>query len=113
MLHLLERSEFDASAWEATEASLAASFVEDFGGTVVPLEGGVSAVDLPVPYPLVIVSHPFEDTNENAFPARLAMAVGDAEMQGIGGGDREITFADTFNLVRRPGWVAARAFELT
>jgi hypothetical protein len=43
----------------------------------------------------MIVCHPFESTDENRYPARLALAVGDAEMRGIAGGDRPIEFADS------------------
>jgi hypothetical protein len=111
LVGLLEAKHFDATSWESTEASLASTFVAEFGGSVVPLDGGVVAVDLPAPRPLMIVCHPFESTDENRYPARLALAVGDAEMRGIAGGDRPIEFADSFNLVRRPGWIAADLFQ--
>ena len=108
MQGLLEKSEFDTSLWEDEETDLAASFSADFGGAPLQLDGGVWAVDLPSPQPLVILSHPLENTlNEDVVPERLALAIGDAEMRGLAGDDRPITFADTFNLIRRPGWVAA------
>jgi hypothetical protein len=114
MLRLLREGKFDASPWSATEASLARSFAADFGGNVVALDGGVSSVDLPQPYPLLVVCHPLEDTQGEAFiPERLALAVGDAELRGLAGGDdRNVLYADSFNLIRRPGWVAADAFTL-
>jgi hypothetical protein len=114
MLRLLRERNFDASPWSATEASLARSFAADFGGNVVALDGGVSSVDLPQPYPLLVVCHPLEDTQGEAFiPERLALAVGDAELKGLAGGDdRKVLYADSFNLIRRPGWVAADAFTL-
>ena len=113
MLRLLESKEFDPGAWHKAEGSLAQTFAADFSGTVTELEGQVYGVDLPAPYPLLIVTHPFENTaNENVLPARLAFAIGDAEMRGLKRGERSVVFADTFNLVRRPGWVAAEAFQL-
>ncbi len=113
MLRLFQDGTFDATGWAVDEAFLARSFASDFAGTAVSLEGGVSAIDLPAPRPLVVVTHPLENTlNENVVPERLALAIGDAEMQGLAGGDRGISFADSFNLIRRPGWVAAEVFKL-
>jgi hypothetical protein len=107
MLDLLETGVLDISSWQETERVLAEDFRRDFGGEVVTLDGGVSAVDTPAGWPLVLVTHPLESHHPDFLSERLALAWADAEARD---GERRIVLDDVFNLLRRPGWVASRVF---
>jgi hypothetical protein len=109
MLELMDGRELDVQPWAETEASLANAFAADFDGTSLELEGAVAAVDLGER--LLVVAHPLEDQGEH-LPERLAEAKADGEDRGFGDlAGRPILFTDSFNLLRRPGWVAAEAYR--
>jgi hypothetical protein len=108
MLDLLETGTFDVGAWAAVERDLADEFRRDFGEDQIELEGNVQAVDLGAHWPLVIVSHPLEHTEPDFLPERLAVAWADAESRT---NNRSIIVADVFNLLRRPGAVAAAVYS--
>jgi hypothetical protein len=106
LFSLLEGHELKAEASAEQERRLADSFARDFGGSVVGLDGNCVAVDLG--HVILIVTHPLEDTRFASLPLRLASAVADAESRGFGGfTEKKILFRDTFDLLRRPGGVAA------
>jgi hypothetical protein len=107
MLDLLEFESIDLSAWRALEEALAESFTRDFQGEVVALDGNVSAVQLQGGLPLLIIAHPLESQHPDYLSERLALAWADAESRSEEG---RIVIDDVFNLLRRPGWVAAQLF---
>jgi hypothetical protein len=108
MLNLLEAGDFDIGVWAPAERDLAEQFCRDFGGTRIELDGGVQGIDPESPWPLVIVAHPLENENPDFLSERLALAWSDAESRA---NTRPIILADVFNLLRRPGAVAARVFS--
>jgi len=108
MLDLLETGAFDVSEWAPIEHDLSTSFCSDFGGERLDLDGGVQGVDLGPPWPVLIVSHPLESDQPDFLPERLALAWADAESRADG---QRVIVADVFNLLRRPGVVAARVYS--
>src|SRR5262249_25132524 len=107
MLNLLEGAAIDIDDWIALEHRLAKQLATDFGGSyLADLDGGASAVAFAEQ--LMIVSHPLEN-QDNSLPRRLALAQADAEDRGFGELEgRPIVFRDSFDLIRRPGWIAAQ-----
>jgi ATP-dependent helicase YprA (DUF1998 family) len=107
MLDLLETGHVDFGRWRSIEAGLASSFAEQFGGALLALPGDVSAVQFEER--IVLVSHPLEPRGDTMSP-RLAVAHAEAEYLGFGAmSQKPILTSDTFNLLRRPGWVYGRA----
>jgi hypothetical protein len=92
--------------WMALERRLAEQLARDFAGSYLNLEDGASAVAFAEQ--LMIVSHPLEN-QADSLPRRLALAQADAEDRGFGELEgRPIVFRDSFDLIRRPGWIAAQ-----
>jgi hypothetical protein len=105
MLQLAEGGSLNLEPWRGIEEQLADRFAADFAGTSRGLDGAVAAVEFSDR--LVLVTHPLE---EHCSPAseRLASAHEHARRLGFGEGrDRPVLACDTFNLLRRPGMVAA------
>jgi hypothetical protein len=83
---------------------VASSFAEVLGAGVVTLAGGAVAVQ--GANRSWIVTHPLERLELDFLPMRLAQAVADAEVTGLLTPGELPEFADSFNLLRRPVWVA-------
>jgi hypothetical protein len=105
MLDLIEHGSFDVSTWVEIELALGESFQNDFQGSLLQLDGGVQAVDLGAPWPMLLIGHPLEGTRRDHLTSRLAEAWAEAESRD---GGRGVIVDDVFNLLRRPGFVAAR-----
>lgn len=107
MLDLVSGDELNIGRWTQTEKSLAEGFAANFEGTVLTLDGDVTAVAFPDA--LFIIKHPLESASNPA--QRLALAVADAEDRDFGElGSRPYYFTDSFTVLRRPG--AARQGSL-
>ncbi len=109
LLCLLMGEDIPIDEWKSFEESAAINFAADFGGNVRTLDGNVFAVetnDL-----IIIIKHPFEQPMDGIDPESCSMtermdrAYLDAEDSK---GNREIRFVNSFDLQRRPGWVATR-----
>ncbi len=106
MLDLLENGTLELHRWRPIEETLAASFARHFGGTQLTMPGDVSAIELEER--IVLVGHPLEPRT-STLSRRLADAYAEAEYRGFGEmSHRPIVVTDTFNLLRRPGWVYGR-----
>jgi len=109
MLDIAGGGNLDLKPWGPLEEELADRFAADFGGTSRRLDGGVAAVEFSDR--LVLVTHPLEGYHSRQ-SERLARAHADARGRSFGAPtDRLVLTSDTFNLLRRPGMVAARAFR--
>ena len=112
LLNLLIDHSLPIDEWQSVEESAAKAFAEDFNGKVRNLDGSVFAVE--TNEILMIVKHPFEEPMENFDPEqcgmteRMDLAYLDAEDSR---GSRQIRFANSFDLLRRPGWVATRMLD--
>jgi hypothetical protein len=97
----------DLAHSENQEARLANAFAHDFGGRFVELDGPCKGVEFD--QCLVIACHPLEDQRFASLPSRLAQAVAAGEGLGFGSiTGKQIYLQDTFDLLRRPGAVAAK-----
>ncbi len=107
MLAVALGNDLDRANAERQERALAAAFARDFGGKYVELDGPCSGVQLEDC--LLIACHPLEDHRFPSLPARLALAVAAGEDLGFGAlTGKPIHLYDTFDLLRRPGAIAAR-----
>jgi ATP-dependent helicase YprA (DUF1998 family) len=103
-LDLAAGRELDVTRWSGHEKAVAISFAEIIGARVELLNGGtVAIVQDAQPW---IVTHPLEQTDLDYLPLRLAQAIADAERKGMLSPGEPPRFADSFNLLRRPVWVA-------
>jgi hypothetical protein len=109
MTDLLLGDNLDVGRWNDLEHRLAAGFSTNVvHGTLTPFEGDVWGVDMEDR--VLLVAHPLEDRGIH-LPSRLAAAVADAEAKGFGEAvGRPIFLETSFDLLRRPGLVAARIF---
>jgi ATP-dependent helicase YprA (DUF1998 family) len=109
MTDLLLGDNLDVGRWNDFEHRLAAGFSTNVvHGTLTPFEGDVWGVDMEDR--VLLVAHPLEDRGIH-LPSRLAAAVADAEAKGFGEAvGRPIFLETSFDLLRRPGLVAARIF---
>jgi len=110
MTDLLLGDDLDLSRWNEIERQLAEGFSTNVvQGVLTSFEGGVWGVDMEDR--VLLVSHPLEDRGVH-LPARLASAVADAEARGFGEAvGRPILLETSFDLLRRPGLIAARIFD--
>ena len=99
--------DLDTSRWEGIEADVAASFSTAFGAQNQQLDGGVWLIQLNGRS--IIVSHPMENSAEDFWSDRLALAEADAADQGLVAGPGSLEVVSTFDLLRRPGKIAAGA----
>lgn len=107
MLAVAMGREVDLANSEPQEARLAKALANDFGGKFVELDGPCRGVEFD--RCLLIVCHPLEDQRLASLPSRLALAVADAEGLGFGAlTSKPLYLQDTFDLLRRPGAVAAK-----
>ena len=109
LFSLILTGSFELDQWAAQEERLARTFADTFGGKRRQTGAGVWTVELP-DASLLIVTHPLElQSDEDHLSPRLGDAVAEAK-RGIlrPESDRGIVFGDTFNLLRRPGWIAAK-----
>lgn len=107
MLAVAEGRDVDLANSEHQEARLAKALAGDFGGKFVELEGPCKGVEFD--QCLVIACHPLEDQRFASLPTRLALAVAGGEGLGFGAlTGKQIFLQDTFDLLRRPGAVAAK-----
>lgn len=105
MLWLLRGDQINLDDWLERQWPIAKSFASDFSGSALTLPSGAVAVELESS--LVLIKHPLEDEHNPGL--RLAEAIADAEDMEYGAvTGRPIDFADSFNLLRRPGREAAR-----
>ncbi len=112
MLRLLAGESLDTERTAVRERQLAESHAENFGGTALQLEGGVSAIELGGR--LIIITHPLESHEvEQSATERLGAAIADAEDQGFGALGSGIMLEDTFTMLRTPGRIASRYLALT
>ncbi|MGH9052458.1 MAG: DUF1998 domain-containing protein, partial [Acidimicrobiia bacterium] len=106
MLALIEGATIDLSVWAREEEDLSHRFAEDFAGSPMALDS-VQGVDLDDR--VLLLTHPLEDQRPEYLSPRLANAMAAAEDLGFGDlAGRPIVFAHSFDLLRRPGWVAGR-----
>ena len=104
LLHL--DHEFDPAPWNTWEERTADAFAEAFTGRRISLDGNVQGVQ--VGDRLLLVHHPLENaTTSDAIPltTRLEHAIVDAE--SMVNDPAKLIFASSFDLDRRPGFVAA------
>ena len=101
MLHLGQTGALDLAPWHDYEGELAKAVSEEFDGSAFPL-GEMWGVNIPSHERLLIVTHPFEDTREAAFGARIAVATAEAELR-IDDGEMGPYYVNTFDLTRRMG----------
>jgi len=107
MLDVAIGRDVDLAHSEHQEARLAKALAGDFGGKFVELDGPCKGVKFDTC--LVIACHPLEDRRFVSLPRRLAMAVAAGEGLGFGAlTGKQIYLQDTFDLLRRPGAVAAK-----
>ena len=99
--------DLDTSRWEGIEADVAASFSTAFGAQHQQLDGGVWLIQLNGRS--IMVSHPMENPVEDFWSDRLALAEADAADQGLVAGPGSLEVVSTFDLLRRPGKIAAGA----
>ena len=101
------------SEWKSTEEALARAFAADFQGQSRLLSGNVFAVD--TDRVTMLIRHPFEKPTDEVDPEscdmteRMDLAFLEAQEDL---GDRRIVFVNSFDLQRRPGWVATKLAEL-
>src|SRR5262249_31385810 len=107
---LLVGRNLDIAPWLELERRLASTFASNVvQGAAIGLDGDVSAVELDDR--ILLVVHPLEDRGLE-LPPRWALAVADAEARGFGEAvGRPIFMETSFDLLRRPGIVAARMFS--
>jgi len=110
MTDLLLGDDLDLGRWNEIERRLAERFSTNVvQGVLTSFEGGVWGVDMEDR--VLLIAHPLEDRGVH-LPARLASAVADAEARGFGEAvGRPILVETSFDLLRRPGLVAARIFD--
>ncbi|MGI9100177.1 MAG: helicase-related protein [Solirubrobacteraceae bacterium] len=109
---LLAGTAIDITRAAARERELAESFAENFEGHAIVLEGDVSAVRLGPR--LVIITHPLESHDiEWSTTDRLAIAIADAEDQGLGTVGTDIVLEDSFTMLRMPGSIASEHLALS
>jgi Lhr-like helicase len=101
MLAILEGNTPDLTRWADIERRRANEFARSFGGQVRVFGDGVQAVEFS--RSVVLVTHPLEE-DLSPLGRRLTGAQAEASSAVAGG---KIVLADTFNLLRRPGAVAA------
>jgi ATP-dependent helicase YprA (DUF1998 family) len=112
MVDLLAEARIDTERAAAHERTLGAGFADDFGGTVVALEGDVTAVNLGDQ--LILITHPLESHQvERSITERVATAIADAEDKGFGTVGNGLTLEDSFTIQRMPGSIASRSFALS
>lgn len=112
LFDLILSGSFNLSQWAVQEERLARTFADTFGGKSRQTRGGVWTVELP-DASLLVVTHPLElQSDEDHLSPRLGDAVAEVK-RGIlpPGSGRGVVFGDTFNLLRRPGWIAAKVLE--
>jgi ATP-dependent helicase YprA (DUF1998 family) len=96
--------QLDTSRWSGHEQDVARSFGQVLDANVETLEGGVQAI-LQGERPW-LVTHPLERTDIDFLPMRLAEAIADAEGRQLLRPGEFPRFANSFDLLRRPVWIA-------
>jgi ATP-dependent helicase YprA (DUF1998 family) len=97
----------DTSRWEGIEADVVRSFATAFGAQHEQLEGGVWLIQF---YDRsILISHPMENPDEDYWSDRLSTAAADAEDRGLVDGLGGLEIVSSFDLLRRPGKIAAGA----
>jgi ATP-dependent helicase YprA (DUF1998 family) len=113
LMSLLTDHSLAIDEWKTAEESAAKAFAENFNGKVRTLDGNVFAVE--TDQILMVVKHPFEEPMDGADPEmcsmteRMDLAYLDAESSK---GSRQIRFVNSFDLLRRPGWVATKMADV-
>jgi ATP-dependent helicase YprA (DUF1998 family) len=104
LLDLLLGHALDTDRWVVEERQLAEAFATDFEGDPIQLDGGMWAIKSS--RGILIIRHPFErsisgDANDQATERvdRAHVAAEDLVAQ------QSISYANSFDLQRRPGWV--------
>lgn len=103
MLDIVEGRDLDVARWRPQGDRRAAEFADAIGGTVTSFDT-VPAVHFEGR--TLLIAHPLEDS-EHHMPRRLAMAVAGAE-NGLG----RSAITNTFDLLRRPGFVIADLMQV-
>ena len=99
--------DLDTSRWAGIETDVAGSFAEAFDAQHQQLDGDVWLIEF---YGRsLLVSHPMENPEEAFWSDRLAAAAADAEDQGLVDGLGSLEVVSSFDLLRRPGKIAAGA----
>ena len=97
----------DMNRWEGIEADVVQSFATAFDAQHEQLEGGVWLIQY---YGrTMLVSHPMENPDEDYWSNRLSAAAADAEDRGLVDEVRSLEIVSSFDLLRRPGKIAAAA----
>jgi hypothetical protein len=97
----------DTRRWEAIEADVVRAFATAFDAEREQLEGGIWLIR--VYGRSIIVSHPMENPEESLWSDRLSSAAADAEDRGLVDGLGSLEIVTSFDLLRRPGKIAAGA----
>ena len=96
--------------WGTLGSDVVGDFAEQFDGFELRDIGGLSAAVHPVR--CVIGLHPVEECSLPFASERIAEAAVEASSQGYeDAGERQVKFADYFDLLRRPGHVYSRLWE--
>lgn len=106
---LVVNGTLDLASWSRREEELAAKFADTFGGKRQQVGGAVWIVDVP-DASVLVVTHPLESqSDEDHLSPRLGDAVAEVKRRILSPrSGRGIVFGDTFDMLRRPGWIAAK-----
>ena len=97
--------DLDTSRWEGIEASVVNAFMRGFGAGREQLDGGVWLIDFNGRS--LLVSHAMENPDPDYWSDRLSIAAADAEDRGLVAGLGSLEVVSSFDLLRRPGKIAA------
>jgi ATP-dependent helicase YprA (DUF1998 family) len=107
LLDLAVGESIDWSRSASAEEAAARDFARGFGGTPLKLDAGTSAV-VDKGW-AIVVCHPLEAARPGNPAPRLAESMAELARRGHGPADgTELAFQTSFDLLRRPGWVAGQ-----
>lgn len=109
LFSLMASGTLDLGPWRKVERATAQDFSTSFAGIVIDLPEGAIGVDGGEWG--AVVAHPFEVTETYGIGLRMARAQATMEARGFGGSSsRPLHFVSSFDLLRRPGFVAGRIY---
>jgi hypothetical protein len=108
LLAILGGFDIDAAQRHHQELALSQWFGAQFGGNARELQGDACAIEFDDVS--IILTHALESASLDHLSARLADAVVEQEDRGFSATrGRRLILMDSFNLLRRPGWVWGQA----